>query len=75
MNPASQTQLQEDLVDEPPPDDVPNDVGYRSEAKKALKNWRKLVIDWRKEFPAAGLPLAPQPLDMVEDLMNLNMGS
>ena len=41
---------------------IPDSSGYRVEAKSALKNWRKLVVDWRKEFPAAHLPHAPTPL-------------
>ena len=44
---------------------MPDEEGFTSEAKRVLKSWRKLVIDWRKEFPNAKLPLAPQPLEYV----------
>ena len=35
---------------------------------------RRLVVDWRAEFPAAGLPPRPAPLDIFKDLMRLNPG-
>ena len=31
-------------------------------------------MDWRKDFPAAGLPPAPAVLDTFKDLMKLNPG-
>ena len=60
----------------PPKDSTPVELGdpldcYRAEAKKVLKTWRKLEIDWRKEFPEAAFPPEPEALDTVNDLMNL----
>ena len=48
--------------------------GYLSEAKKVLKTWRKLEVDWRAEYPESQLPKGPEPLDTVNDLMDLPMG-
>ena len=48
--------------------------GYLSEAKKVLKTWRKLEVDWRAEYPESQLPKEPEPLDTVNDLMDLPMG-
>ena len=35
-------------------------------------SWR--LTDWRKEYPQAPLPPKPEPLDTVNDLMDLPMG-
>ena len=50
---------------------APEDEGYRAEAEKARKLWKRLQIDWRKEFPAAKLPANP---DLVTDLLHLDVG-
>ena len=49
-------------------------ASYIAEAKRALKLWRKLEIDWRTEFPDVSFPPYPEPLDTVNDLMDLQMG-
>ena len=41
-------------------------------AKQVLKNMRRLVVDWREEYPVAGLSPRPAPLDIFKDLMRLN---
>ena len=43
-------------------------------ANCVLRNCKKVGVDWRKEFPAAGLPPAPAVLDTFNDLMKLNPG-
>jgi hypothetical protein len=45
--------------------DVSEEDGYLIEAKRVLKTWRNLDVDWRKEFPAAKLPDVPTPLECV----------
>ena len=73
---------EESDVPDAPPEMVPQEVVldqdleqlYLSEAKKCLKKWRDLPIDWRKEYPAHKFPAVPEPLDTVDDLMDLDMG-
>jgi len=48
--------------------------GYVAEAKKVLKTWRKLEIDWRAQYPEFPFPPRPEPLDTVNDLMDLPIG-
>ena len=38
------------------------------------KNFRKVKIDWRAEYPHANLTPKPGELDIFTDLMNLNPG-
>ena len=40
--------------------------------KQVLKNFRKVKIDWRAEYPHAKLTPDPGKLDIFTDLMNLN---
>ena len=42
--------------------------------KKACKNFRKVVIDWRKEYPEEKLTPCPANLYILKDLMRLNPG-
>ena len=43
-------------------------------AKQVHKNFRKVKIDWRAEYPHAKLTPEPGELDIFTDLMNLNPG-
>ena len=45
---------------------------YLAEAKKFFKVWRKLTIDWAKEFPDE--LKGKEELDTVGDLMKLDVG-
>ena len=56
---------------EPEPPEVELRAGYLSDANKYFKTWRKLTIDWAKEFES--LKGKPQ-LDTVADLMPLDVG-
>ena len=49
-------------------------VEIKAVAKKVLKNFRKVVIDWRKEYPEEELTPRPTNLDIFKDLMRLNPG-
>ena len=49
-------------------------VAIKEIAKKVLKNFRKVVIDWRKEYSDKGLTPRPADLDVFKDLMCLNPG-
>ena len=46
----------------------------KANAKKVLKNFRKVVNDWRKEYPEEGLTPRPANLAIFKDLMRLNPG-
>lgn len=54
-----------------PPDEMMLRDGYLSEARRFFKAWRRLPIDWPKEFPDAKLQA---PFDLVNDLMPLDIG-
>ena len=43
-------------------------------AKQVHKNFRKVKIDWRADYPHAKLTPEPGELDIFTDLMNLNPG-
>ena len=43
-------------------------------AMKVLKNFTRVKVDWRKEFPDADLPPSPEPLDLFKHIMPLNPG-
>jgi len=56
-------------------EEVAKEVVALKEAKKALKNWKKYEVDWLDMYP--GLKATGKrnhELDLVEDLMNLDMG-
>ena len=65
--------------DEEEQDEVDVEQAAREEAKRVLRAWRKYTVNWLELFPklkaqkeAAGT--VSQPLDLTEDLMNLNVG-
>ena len=46
------------------------------EAKKVLKNWKKLEVDWLVMYPdLAAKKKAGESLDLTEDLMRLDIGT
>lgn len=71
-SPASTSQVGTSQVAQEEMADVSEDEGYMIEAKAVLKRWRNLKVDWRKEFPAAELPPAPQPLECVAMIRTLS---
>ena len=58
---------------EPEPEQV-SDKQIIDIANQVLKNIRRLVVNWQEEYPAAGLPPRPAPLDIFKDLMRLSPG-
>ena len=51
------------------------EVVAKQEAEKALKNWKKLSVDWRELFPHLKQKKKEgEPFDLIEDLMRLDMG-
>ena len=72
VSPASTSQVGTSQVAQEEMADVSEDEGYMIEAKAVLKRWRNLKVDWRKEFPAAELPPAPQPLECVAMIRTLS---
>ena len=60
-------------LDEPEPPEIAQRAGYRIDADKYLKTWRKLHVDWQSEYPK---PLqGKETLDTVGDLMPLDVGT
>jgi hypothetical protein len=65
----------EDEGEEADVEEVAHEVLALQEAKKVLKNWKKFEVDWISMFPCLkNKGKANDELDLVEDLMNLDMG-
>jgi len=55
--------------------EVAKEVVALEEAKKVFRNWKKLDVDWLATFPKlAEKKKTNSELDLVEDLMDLDMG-
>ena len=55
---------------------VAKEVAALEEAKRVFKNWKKLDVDWLDMFPELKCEKGKtnSELDLVEDLMDLDMG-
>ena len=69
------TSWSDDEDDEEAAQEVQPEDAALDEAKRALKNWKKLNVDWLDMFPAlVEKKKKNSELDLVEDLMDLDMG-